>query len=42
MHTGESARSALSRERTLEFRQWCTTSRECSVRLDKSSRSESP
>jgi hypothetical protein len=28
-------RSALSRERTLELRQWCTTSRQCSVRLDR-------
>jgi len=29
------ARGALSRERTLELRQRCATSRECSVRLDK-------
>ena len=29
------ARGALSRERTLELRQWCTTSRECSFLLDK-------
>jgi len=29
------AGSALSRERTLELRQWCTTIRECSVRLNK-------
>ena len=35
------ARSALSRERKLELRQWCTTSRECSVRLDKGRKSES-
>ena len=35
------ARSALIRERTLELRQWCTTSRECSVRLDKGRKSES-
>jgi len=35
------ARSALSRERTLELRQWCTTSRQCSVRLDKDRESES-
>jgi len=35
------ARNALSKERTLELRQWCTTSRECSVRLDKGRKSES-
>jgi len=34
-------RSAVSTERTLELRQWCTTSRECSVRLDKGRKSES-
>jgi len=35
------ARSAVSREWTLEFRQWCTRSRECSVRLDEGRKSES-
>jgi len=40
MHTGKD-RSSLSRERTLELRQWCTTSRESSVRLDKGRKSES-
>jgi len=29
------ARSALTRERTLELGQWCTTSRECSVRIHR-------
>ena len=37
----ERARSALSRERTLELWEWCITSRECSVRLDKGRKSES-
>jgi len=32
---------ALSRDRTLELRQWCTTSWKCSVRLDKGRKSES-
>jgi len=35
------SRNALSRERTLELQQRCTTSQECSVRLDKGCKSES-
>ena len=35
MHTAKRARSALSRERTLQLRQCCSKSRECSVRRDK-------
>ena len=35
------ARSALSREGTLELRKWRTRSRECSVRLDNGRKSES-
>jgi hypothetical protein len=35
------ARSALSRERTLELRQRCATSLECLVQLDKGHKSES-
>ena len=34
------ARSTLSKERMLDLWQWCTTSRECSVRLDKGRKSE--
>jgi len=41
MHSGKELQEHLSRERTLELRQWCTTSRECSVRLDKGRKSES-
>jgi len=35
MYNRKELEAHLSRKRTLELRQWCTTNRKCSVRLDK-------